>query len=85
MYVRPGNGWKPHQNLHIYGKIDVNGDNQHPLYEFLKVILMLLLPGDGLVRRHLDPYLENAYPWETGWMKSEKPVDKWRKQLRVYP
>ncbi|CAI4223834.1 unnamed protein product [Auanema sp. JU1783] len=36
MYVRPGNGWKPHQNLHIYGKIDVNGENQHPLYEFLK-------------------------------------------------
>ena len=21
---------------HIYGKIDVNGDSQHPLYEFLK-------------------------------------------------
>ncbi|KJH41244.1 glutathione peroxidase [Dictyocaulus viviparus] len=36
MYVRPGNGWKPHQNLHIYGKIDVNGENHHPLYEFLK-------------------------------------------------
>jgi len=36
MHVRPGNGWKPHQNLHIYAKIDVNGDNQHPLYEFMK-------------------------------------------------
>uniref|UniRef100_A0A914C638 Glutathione peroxidase n=1 Tax=Acrobeloides nanus TaxID=290746 RepID=A0A914C638_9BILA len=35
-YVRPGNGWIPHQNLDIFGKIDVNGDNQHPLYEFLK-------------------------------------------------
>ncbi|KAI6216789.1 Glutathione peroxidase [Aphelenchoides besseyi] len=34
--VRPGNGWKPHENLHIYGKIDVNGQKQHPLYEFLK-------------------------------------------------
>uniref|UniRef100_A0A8R1HGM2 Glutathione peroxidase n=1 Tax=Caenorhabditis japonica TaxID=281687 RepID=A0A8R1HGM2_CAEJA len=35
-YVRPGNGWKPHEELHILGKIDVNGDNQHPLYEFVK-------------------------------------------------
>ncbi|GMT36657.1 hypothetical protein PFISCL1PPCAC_27954 [Pristionchus fissidentatus] len=36
MYVRPGNGWRPHQNLHIYGKLEVNGENHHPLYEFLK-------------------------------------------------
>ena len=35
-HVRPGNGWKPHKNLHIYGKLEVNGANQHPLYEFLK-------------------------------------------------
>ncbi|KAF7634279.1 Glutathione peroxidase [Meloidogyne graminicola] len=35
-FVRPGNGWKPHKNLHIYGKLEVNGANQHPLYEFLK-------------------------------------------------
>ncbi|EFO97357.1 hypothetical protein CRE_16661 [Caenorhabditis remanei] len=35
-HVRPGNGWVPHQELHIYGKIDVNGDNHHPLYEFVK-------------------------------------------------
>jgi len=36
LYVRPGNGWKPHKNLKIYGKIEVNGENQHPLYEFMK-------------------------------------------------
>uniref|UniRef100_A0A0K0DZK0 Glutathione peroxidase n=1 Tax=Strongyloides stercoralis TaxID=6248 RepID=A0A0K0DZK0_STRER len=35
-YVRPGNGFKIHKNLHIYGKLEVNGENQHPLYEFLK-------------------------------------------------
>ncbi|CAI2357588.1 unnamed protein product [Caenorhabditis sp. 36 PRJEB53466] len=35
-HVRPGNGWTPHRELHIYGKIDVNGDNHHPLYEFVK-------------------------------------------------
>lgn len=35
-HVRPGNGYKPHKNLHIYGKLEVNGANNHPLYEFLK-------------------------------------------------
>lgn len=35
-HVRPGNGWKPHRNLHIFGKLEVNGANQHPLYEFMK-------------------------------------------------
>ena len=44
MYVRPGNGWKPHQNLHIYGKLDTNGDNQHPIYEFVKVSFRPLPP-----------------------------------------
>jgi glutathione peroxidase len=34
--VRPGNGWKPHRNLHIYGKVEVNGVDHHPLYEYLK-------------------------------------------------
>lgn len=34
--VRPGNDYKIHENLHIYGKLEVNGQNQHPLYEFLK-------------------------------------------------
>jgi glutathione peroxidase len=35
-YVRPGNGWQPHQDMHIFGKVEVNGENNHPLYEFLK-------------------------------------------------
>jgi glutathione peroxidase len=35
-YVRPGNGWRPHNDLHIFGKVEVNGENNHPLYEFLK-------------------------------------------------
>jgi len=38
-YVRPGNNFTPHQNLHIYGKLEVNGENVHPLYRFLKVTL----------------------------------------------
>nr|APZ88407.1 GPX-5 [Bursaphelenchus xylophilus] len=35
-HVRPGNGFKPHRNLQIYGKLEVNGKDEHPLYEFLK-------------------------------------------------
>jgi glutathione peroxidase len=35
-HVRPGNGWRPHKSLHIYGKVEVNGKDHHPLYEFLK-------------------------------------------------
>uniref|UniRef100_A0A914WNU5 Glutathione peroxidase n=2 Tax=Plectus sambesii TaxID=2011161 RepID=A0A914WNU5_9BILA len=35
-YVRPGGGWEPHPKMTIFGKVDVNGENQHALYEFLK-------------------------------------------------
>lgn len=32
--VRPGNGFTP--NFVMFNKINVNGDNQHPLYAYLK-------------------------------------------------
>jgi glutathione peroxidase-family protein len=35
-YVRPGNGFTPGDNLHIYGKLEVNGKGAHPMYKFLK-------------------------------------------------
>ncbi|KAK0393290.1 hypothetical protein QR680_000135 [Steinernema hermaphroditum] len=36
-YVRPGHGFNPTvDGLDIYGKIDVNGDEEAPLYTFLK-------------------------------------------------
>uniref|UniRef100_A0A914P915 Glutathione peroxidase n=1 Tax=Panagrolaimus davidi TaxID=227884 RepID=A0A914P915_9BILA len=35
-YVRPGKGFQPHKNLHIYEKVEVNGENHHPLFEYLK-------------------------------------------------
>lgn len=34
--MRPGNDFRTHQNLHIFGKLQVNGAKQHPLYEYLK-------------------------------------------------
>ncbi|EEC12074.1 glutathione peroxidase, putative [Ixodes scapularis] len=33
-YVRPGNNYVP--NFPMFQKIEVNGENQHPLYTFLK-------------------------------------------------
>lgn len=34
-YVRPGNGFEP--SFPFFKKIDVNGENEHPLYTYLKV------------------------------------------------
>lgn len=33
-YVRPGNGFEP--NFDVYGKIEVNGANVHPVYQLMK-------------------------------------------------
>lgn len=41
-HVRPGKGFKPHSNLHIFGKVEVNGEKHHPLFEFLKVCFFCL-------------------------------------------
>uniref|UniRef100_A0A914X891 Glutathione peroxidase n=1 Tax=Plectus sambesii TaxID=2011161 RepID=A0A914X891_9BILA len=35
-YVRPGKGWEPGEHVHIYGKLEVNGEKEHPMYAFLK-------------------------------------------------
>ena len=34
-YVIPGNGYVP--NFQMFKKIEVNGDNEEPLYSYLKV------------------------------------------------
>lgn len=36
-YVRPGKGWEPHPKFTIMDKVDVNGDEAKPFYNFLKV------------------------------------------------
>lgn len=36
-YVRPGGGFEPDRNLHIFGKLDVNGGKEHPMFTWLKV------------------------------------------------
>ena len=34
-YVRPGNGFVP--SFPLYQKLEVNGENEHPVFTFLKV------------------------------------------------
>jgi len=35
-YVRPGGDYQPHPNLTIFGKLEVNGQNAHAMYKYLK-------------------------------------------------
>ena len=40
-YVRPGKDFQP--NFVMTKKIEVNGDNEHPLFTYLKVSLLFIL------------------------------------------
>lgn len=33
-YVRPGNGYEP--NFPMFSKVDINGENEHPLFAYMK-------------------------------------------------
>ena len=59
-YVRPGDGFLPHFNM--TEKIDVNGANQHPLYEYLKEFCP---PIDEFYRSfsHYAPLAVNDVHW----------------------
>jgi len=35
-YVRPGGLWEPYATMKIFGKLEVNGLNAHPMFDFLK-------------------------------------------------
>ena len=37
-YVRPGNGFQPHNQIDFFNKQEVNGPNEHAMFNFLKVI-----------------------------------------------
>lgn len=36
-HVRPGKNFTLHPDIHVFSKIDVNGNEQHALYNFLEV------------------------------------------------
>ncbi|MFH4975360.1 hypothetical protein AB6A40_002069 [Gnathostoma spinigerum] len=63
-YVRPGNGFQLHKNLHIFGKLEVNGENQHPLYEFMKDLCPQTTSVIGKRSELIyDPIRENDITW----------------------
>uniref|UniRef100_A0A3B3QVV4 Glutathione peroxidase n=1 Tax=Paramormyrops kingsleyae TaxID=1676925 RepID=A0A3B3QVV4_9TELE len=50
-YVRPGNGFEP--KFRLLEKVEVNGENAHPLFVFLKE--KLPTPSDNAVSLMTDP------------------------------
>lgn len=52
-YVRPGDGFEP--EIELFSKVEVNGANTHPLFQFLKENLPL--PSDDHVSLMGDPKL----------------------------
>lgn len=46
-YVRPGNGFVP--SFHVFGKIQVNGANSHPLFRWMRQQIPIPMdpPGDS--------------------------------------
>uniref|UniRef100_A0A3B1J7S8 Glutathione peroxidase 1 n=1 Tax=Astyanax mexicanus TaxID=7994 RepID=A0A3B1J7S8_ASTMX len=50
-YVRPGNGFEP--RFQLLEKVEVNGTNAHPLFEFLKE--KLPFPSDNSMALMTDP------------------------------
>jgi len=46
-HVRPGNGFEPAAGVTLFGKIDVNGADAHPLFKWLKS--EMLIPSDDMV------------------------------------
>ncbi|TKR70066.1 hypothetical protein L596_022134 [Steinernema carpocapsae] len=64
-YVRPGHGFNPTTpRLHIFGKLDVNGEDEAPLYTFMKAACPV---QDSIFKRreHLfyDPIRVNDIEW----------------------
>uniref|UniRef100_A0A914WP49 Glutathione peroxidase n=2 Tax=Plectus sambesii TaxID=2011161 RepID=A0A914WP49_9BILA len=64
MHVRPGNGWKPHTDMKIFGKLEVNGANHHPLYEFVKGVCPQTVNDLGIMEELMyNPVRANDVTW----------------------
>lgn len=65
-HVRPGNGFEP--NFTLMKKVDVNGNNEHPLFTYLKSFCPAtretFVPPEHL---HYDPIKSNDIRWN--WEK----------------
>ncbi|PIK50322.1 putative glutathione peroxidase 1-like, partial [Apostichopus japonicus] len=65
-HVRPGNGFKP--KFPLFKKIEVNGANTHPIFNFLKTALPM--PSD-------DPYHLLDDPSKVIWRPLQRNDLKW--------
>ncbi|KAI7796934.1 putative glutathione peroxidase 1 [Triplophysa rosa] len=60
--VRPGGGYTP--QFPIFSKIEVNGDDENPLYAFLKESLPFVNPVVGDIKKlHWSPIKVNDVRW----------------------
>ncbi len=44
-YVRPGNGFTP--SFHVFGKVQVNGANSHPLFRWMRTQIPIPMDPQG--------------------------------------
>ncbi|BFZ18723.1 hypothetical protein BsWGS_21762 [Bradybaena similaris] len=86
-YVRPGNGFQPHPNLHMMLKTEVNGDQEHDLYGYLKTSCpqpdtAKFYPGESF----WDPILVNDITWNfEKFLVSPSGVPLYRFRPKVEP
>jgi len=80
VYVRPGNGWLPHPDLHIYSKIEVNGQDGHPMYNFLKSACPQAVPVfEARENLFYDPVAQNDVYWNyEKFLIDRNGVPRWR-------
>ena len=64
-HVRPGGGYKP--NFPMMGKIDVNGENAHPLFQYLRDTLPTV--SDDCASSNLIAATERRGAWARGRLR----------------
>uniref|UniRef100_A0A914W189 Glutathione peroxidase n=1 Tax=Plectus sambesii TaxID=2011161 RepID=A0A914W189_9BILA len=82
-YVRPGNNWSPNNDVHILGKLEVNGANESPLYTFLKKSCK---PTVDIVGQKSNMFWDPIKSTDVTWNFEKFLVDKHgRPRYRFHP
>ncbi|XP_054288906.1 epididymal secretory glutathione peroxidase-like [Macrosteles quadrilineatus] len=70
-HVRPGNNFQP--NFQMFAKIDVNGENEHPLFTYLK--LHCPTTRDGFASK-ANLFYEPFKNWDVRWNWEKFLIDR---------